>query len=161
MGTSGPPGGGGGPDASSGGGDGPTGSIDAPAGSGSGSGSNGCLNQSANLPDGHHNPGQDCMNGCHNHGFTLSGTIYTSVNSNTAVVGATVVATDANNQVIKMVTATNGNFYTTSPVTFPVTVLATECPNITPMSAQLTSGQGGCNKVGCHTAGAQGHIHLP
>ena len=166
VGTSGPPGGGGGPDASSpGGADGPSGSIDAPVGSGSGSGSgsgNGCINQvTANLPDGHHNPGQDCMNSCHNHGFTLSGTIYTSINSNTAVVGATVVVKDANNQTVKMVTATNGNFYTSSAIAFPITVMATECPNVSAMSAQVTQGQGGCNKVGCHTTGAQGHIHLP
>ena len=166
VGTSGPPGGGGGPDASSqGGADAPSGSIDAPTGSGSGSGSgsgNGCINAvTANLPDGHHNPGQDCMNGCHNHGFTLSGTLFTSINSNTAVVGATVVVKDANGQTVKMVSATNGNFYTSTAIAFPITVLATECPNVSAMSAQVTQGQGGCNKVGCHTAGAQGHIHLP
>jgi hypothetical protein len=163
VGTSGPPGGGAGPDASSGGADGPASSIDAPVGSGSGSGSgNGCINQvTGALPDGHHNPGQDCMNACHNHGFTLSGTVYASLNSNTAVVGATVVVKDANNQTIKMVSATNGNFYTSQAIAFPLTVMATECPNVSAMSGQVAQGQGGCNKVGCHTAGAQGHIHLP
>ncbi|HSN25615.1 MAG TPA: hypothetical protein VLT45_05000 [Kofleriaceae bacterium] len=164
MGSGGPPGGGGGPDASSGGTDAPAGSIDAPgSGSGSGSGSgNGCINQvTGTLPDGHHNPGQDCQNACHNHGFTMSGTIFTSINSNTAVVGATVVVKDANNQTVKMVTATNGNFYTSTPVAFPVTVLATECPNVANMTAQVTQGNGGCNKSGCHSAGAQGQIHLP
>ena len=164
VGSSGPPGGGGGPDASSpGGADAPSGSIDAPPGTGSGSGSgNGCINQvTAALPDGHHNPGQDCQNACHNHGFTMSGTIYTSINSNTAVVGATVVVKDANNQTVKMVTATNGNFYTTTAVAFPVTVMATECPNVSAMSAQVAAGNGGCNKAGCHTQGAQGQIHLP
>ena len=164
VGSGGPPGGGGGPDASSGGTDAPAGSIDAPgSGSGSGSGSgNGCINQvTGTLPDGHHNPGQDCQNACHNHGFTMSGMIFTSINSNTAVVGATVVVKDANNQTVKMVTATNGNFYTSTPVAFPVTVLATECPNVANMTAQVTQGNGGCNKSGCHSAGAQGQIHLP
>jgi hypothetical protein len=166
VGTGGPPGGGGAPDASQGGADAPSGSIDAPSGSGtgsgSGSGSNGCVNQvTTALGDGHHNPGQDCMNACHNHGFTLAGTIYTSVNSNTAVTGATVSVTDANGQKIAIVSQLNGNFYTSQAVAFPVTVNASSCPNIQKMSAQVAQGQGGCNRTGCHTGGAQGHIYLP
>jgi hypothetical protein len=159
------PGGGGGPDASQTGVDAHAGSIDAPMGSGSGSGSgsgNGCINQvTTGLGDGHHNPGQDCMNACHNHGFTLAGTVYTSINSNTAVTGATISVTDANGQQLKIVTQLNGNFYTSQPVAFPVTVNASECPNIQKMTAQVVQGQGGCNRVGCHVSGAQGHIHLP
>src|SRR5205807_3107939 len=41
----------------------------------------------AQLGDGHHNATQDCMNGCHNHGFTLSGTLTAAANSATAVQG--------------------------------------------------------------------------
>ena len=167
VGTAGPggsPGGGGTPDASQGGVDAPGGSIDAPMGSGtgSGSGSNGCVNQvTTALGDGHHNPGQDCMNACHNHGFTLAGTIYSSPNSNTAVTGATVSVTDANGQKIAIVTQLNGNFYTSQAVAFPVTVNASSCPNIQKMTAQVAQGQGGWNRVGCHTTGGQGQIHLP
>ena len=127
VGTTGPggsPGGGGSPDASQGGVDAPSGSIDAPMGSGSGSGSNGCVNQvTTGLGDGHHNSGQDCMNACHNHGFTLAGTVYTSVNSNTAVTGATISVTDANGQHLKIVTQLNGNFYTSQAVAFPLTAI--------------------------------------
>ena len=101
------------------------------------------------------------MNACHNHGFTMAGTLYTTANSNTAIAGATIVVTDANNQTIKMVTATDGNFYTSSTVAFPVTVLATQCPNVSKMTAQVVAGQGGCNRTGCHTTAAQGRIHLP
>jgi len=162
--SGGPPGGGTGPDASTQGGvDAPGGGmIDAPLGSGSGSGSNGCKNQvTTGLGDGHHNPGQDCQNACHNHGFTLSGTIYTSVNSNTAVTGASITVTDANGQSFDMVSQLNGNFWTSQAIAFPITVKASSCPAIVAMSGQVTQGNGGCNKSGCHTSGAQGHIHLP
>lgn len=141
---------------------GPT--IDAPlgSGSGSGSGSNGCINQvTANLTDGHHNPGVNCMNGCHNHGFTIAGTIYTSANSNTAVTGATVTVTDANGQTLHIVSQLNGNFYTTTPVAYPLTVNASSCPNISKMSAQVATNGGACMQGGCHATGAQGQIHLP
>jgi hypothetical protein len=127
--------------------------MDAPAG-------NGCINQQASPGDGHHNPGADCMNGCHNHGFTLAGTLYNSVNGGTAVIGATIVVKDANNQTVKMVSMNNGNFYTSTQVAFPLTVLATSCPNLTPMVAQVAGpGPAGCNKTGCHTSGNR--IHLP
>jgi len=162
--TGGPGGGGGGPDASMQGGvDAPGGGmIDAPLGSGSGSGSNGCINQvTANLGDGHHNPGTNCMNGCHNHGFTIAGTIYSSATSNTAVTGATVTVTDANGQVLHIVSQLNGNFYSSTPVAYPLTVNASSCPNISKMSAQVTSGGGACAQSGCHTSGGQGQIHLP
>jgi hypothetical protein len=141
-------GGGGGvlPDAASG--------TDAPA--------NGCINAvAANLiGDGHHNPGQDCMNGCHDHGFTVAGTLFSSVSGGTAVKGATVRMLDANSQTVDVVTQLNGNFYTSQAVALPLTVLATSCPNIQHMSAQVTGASPlGCNKTGCHVAGNQ--IHLP
>ena len=122
-----------------------------------------CRNQvpTAQLGDGHHNAGQDCMNGCHNHGFTLAGTLFAAANSTTPVLGGTITVTDANGKTFDMVSQLNGNFYTSNAVTFPVTVIASSCPNIQHMSATVAAGSGGCNKVGCHTAGAQGYVHLP
>src|SRR5438067_13745461 len=78
-----PPGGGADPgiDAPSGGGGGGGGGGGVVADAPSGDAGNGCLNgtTAANVGDGHHNAGQDCMNGCHNHGFTFAGTLYSSI----------------------------------------------------------------------------------
>ena len=98
------------------------------------------------------------MQGCHNHGFTLSGTIY---NGTTALSGASITVKDAANNTFDMVSQANGNFYTSNAITFPVTVTASLCPDVRPMTAQVMAGNGGCNKTGCHQAGAQGPIHLP
>jgi hypothetical protein len=134
-------------------------SID--AGSASGSGSNGCVNAvTANLGSGHHNPGANCMQGCHNHGFTIAGTLYTGTNGSTALAGATVTVTDANGQQLHIVSQLNGNFYTSSPVAYPLTVNASSCPNISNMTAQVASGGGACNQAGCHSR-VSGVIHLP
>lgn len=160
--SSSPPGGGTDPDAAV------SPDVDAPSGtspdasgsaSGSGSGSNDCRDAvTANLSSGHHNPGQNCMDGCHNHGFTVAGTLFTAVNSNTAVRGATITVKDANGQTVDIVTQLNGNFYTSTPVAFPLTVMASSCPNATPMISQVTQGGGGCNQTNCH---ATMKIHLP
>jgi hypothetical protein len=111
-----------------------------------------------NLGNGHHNPGQDCMNACHNHGFTVAGTVYTTANSNTAVIGATITVKDANGQTVDIVTQQNGNFYTSTPVVFPLTVMASSCPAASKMTAQVAQGGGGCNQSNCHSAM---RIHLP
>jgi hypothetical protein len=135
------------PDASSSGGP-----IDAP--------NNGCIAKQPSPGDGHHNAGQDCMNGCHNHGFTIAGTVYSAVNGGAPVIGATVEITDGAGQKLKIVSQNNGNFYTSNPVTFPLTVNASSCPNIQAMTATVTGTNTiGCNKNGCHTAG--NYIHLP
>ena len=124
---------------------------------------NGCINAvpANTVGDGHHNPGQDCMNACHNHGFTVAGTLFSGINSSTPVVGATIRIMDANNKITDIQTQQNGNFYISTAVTSPITVLATACPNINPMSAQVTLSGGivGCNKSGCHVSGNR--IHLP
>lgn len=151
----GPSGGGTGPDASSSPGvDAPSGISPDAAGSGSGSGSD-CVDQvTMGLDTGHHHVGEDCQNSCHNHGFTLSGTLY---NGNTGVSGATIIITDASNQKLSINSQMDGNFYTAQALAFPVSVVATMCPNTVPMVAQAT--QGGCNRNGCHTSGMK--IHLP
>ena len=99
------------------------------------------------------------MNACHNHGFTFAGTVYNNISGGTAVIGAHIVVTDANNQKIDIYSQQNGNFYTSAAVAFPLTVLATSCPNIQHMSSTVTTGNGGCNKTGCHVGNNQ--IHLP
>ena len=132
----------------------------APVGGGGADAGNGCIDKQASPGSGHHNAGQDCMNGCHNHGFTIAGTVYAAVNGGTPVVGATVHVVDANGQKLDIVTQDNGNFYTSTPVAYPITVLATECPNIQPMTATVAGpGPTGCNKSGCHSSG--NYIHLP
>lgn len=114
------------------------------------------------LDTGHHNPGQDCQNGCHNHGFFLSGTLYSSANGGTPVAGAAITFIDATGATGDMRSGTNGNFWWTLPVTFPVTLIASACPTIDKMTATIPAGQGGCNRTGCHTAtGGAGRIHLP
>lgn len=148
------------------GGDGGSGSGSATgSGSGSGSGSGGfaCRNQvpSNQLSSGHHNAGQDCLNSCHNHGFTLAGTLYTSAAGATAIAGGTITVTDATGKTFDVVSQLDGNFYTSTAVTFPVTVIASECPNIEMMTAPLTSKQGGCNNTACHQPNATGRVHLP
>jgi hypothetical protein len=147
--------GGGGTTSDGGGGGGVTSDAGGPTDAG-----NGCIAKQASPGDGHHNPGMDCMDGCHNHGFTLAGTMFNAVNGSTAVVGATVLVVDANNKTINIVTQNNGNFYTSTAVAFPVTVLATSCPNIQPMVATVSgTSVVGCNQTGCHTSGNR--IHLP
>jgi hypothetical protein len=148
-------------------------SPDAGAGGGGGGGGGGgnvdaavansmfpCKNLvTANLGNGHHNPGQDCMNGCHNHGFTLSGTLYNAAGT-AAAPGASITVKDASGATFDMVAQQNGNFYTSQAIAFPITVYASQCPASTPMSGSVATGNGGCNKSGCHATGAQGHIHL-
>ncbi|HUS30813.1 MAG TPA: hypothetical protein VMZ53_20020, partial [Kofleriaceae bacterium] len=110
--------------------------------------------------DGHHHPGENCLNACHNHGFTLAGTMTTTATATTPFVGASITVKDANGVTFDMVTQANGNFYTRAVVTFPVTVTASACPSIHAMSGTVTAG--GCNKTGCHSAtGGAGHITLP
>ena len=157
-----------------------TGSPDAATaspGSGSGSGSSAspdaaptpdapvtgfaCRNAAPPPGNGHHNAGQDCQQGCHNHGFSFSGTLYTSAAGTTIASGATITAIDANGAVIEVVSQTNGNFYATTPVTFPIAIYASSCPTVQHMSATVVAGDGGCNKTGCHTAAGTGRVHLP
>ena len=110
--------------------------------------------------DGHHHPGENCLNACHNHGFTLAGTMTTTTTSTTPFVGGSITVKDANGKTFDMVTQANGNFYTKTAVVFPVTVIASACPSIRPMGSNVTAG--GCNKTGCHSAtGGAGHVTLP
>lgn len=127
---------------------------------GMGSGMYPCKNVvTTNLGNGHHNPGQDCLNACHNHGFTLAGTLY-DAGGTTALAGGSITVKDANGATFDMVAQSNGNFFTSQTIAFPISVYASECPTSTPMTATIAANNGGCNKNGCHATGAQGHIHL-
>jgi hypothetical protein len=118
-----------------------------------------CENTIANPTiDGRHNTGQSCFQSCHNHGFTLAGTLYTNSTGNTGFKGATVTVTDNNGAVKKPVVAANGNFYTKDPVAFPVLVIASACPSAVKMIHSTTNGD--CNKAGCHNGGPY-QMHLP
>lgn len=123
----------------------------------------------ATLPtpsDGNHNAGVSCIqSGCHTQPrksvtapMTIAGTLYGSVSGGTAIAQATIHVIDANGVDHKLSTATNGNFWTTDPIAFPVRVRASKCPNIDQsMNSAVDSTGGSCNS--CHGAGFR--IHLP
>ena len=120
-----------------------------------------CQPKVATVGDGHHNAGQDCQGGCHDHGFQLSGTLYTTAAGTAPMVGATVTITDKNGKNVDAISQANGNFYTTEILVFPVTVKASECPDHVAMSGAIVA-KSGCNSTGCHTPNVgQGVIHLP
>lgn len=114
------------------------------------------------LDNGHHNPGQNCQQGCHDHNFFMSGTLYSSAAGGAPVVGASITFVDANGMTGDMRSNLNGNFWWTLPVTFPVKIIASMCPDIKPMVAMVDANGGGCNKAGCHSGGGgPGRVHLP
>jgi hypothetical protein len=133
------------------------------AGAGAGTDAAGfaCRNQVANVGSGNHHPGEDCQGSCHNHGFTFGGTIFSAPNSTTPLIGATITVIDVAGKTVDVVSQRNGNFYTSQTIAFPVTMTASLCPNVAPMITHVTATMDGCNKGGCHVAGAQGVIHLP
>jgi hypothetical protein len=134
--------------------------VDAATGSGNGLP---CKNPVpiAQLPSGHHEPGKNCFT-CHGQNaspsFTLAGTLYTNSTGNTAYRGATITITDSNNQTIELVTALNGNFYTTQAIAFPVLVMASSCPDAVKMNVAVAATGRACNS--CH-AGGPSQMHLP
>ena len=130
--------------------------VDAAPGTGNGLP---CENKVSQPPDGQHNPGQSCFLNCHNHGFTMAGTLYTNATGNSAFVGATITVIDNNNVTRKYVTRTNGNFYTSDPIAFPALVIASSCPSAVRMT--LASSTGDCNRGGCHVGGTNSQMHLP
>ena len=136
-------------------GDGPSSMIDAPVGGGSDAAPM-CKPANALHSDGHHNPGQDCMNSCHFHGFAFAGTLM-QADGHTPAVGATVSIVDNNGGTQDVVVGTNGNFYTFFPVAFPIRVTASLCPSVQVMTDHVT--KAGCNASDCH-GGSQGLAHL-
>jgi hypothetical protein len=110
-------------------------------------------------PSGNHNAGQECQ-GCHAPGggaptFYLGGTLYNAVSGGAAVAGATLNVTDANGKKVKIVSANNGNFWTTTTLAFPIKVDASLCPATVPMVATV-GGNGACNN--CHNSAMRVHV---
>ena len=105
-----------------------------------------------------HNAGQNCMGGCHDHGFTFAGTLTDGVGN--GVAGAEVRLVDANGTAISVHTGTNGNFHSSTPFVAPAHVGARNATKTALMIGSLTLANGGCN--GCHkTGGTAPMIHLP
>lgn len=112
--------------------------------------------------DGHHHPGEDCLM-CHHQGglsppFTFGGTAFLKSDGATAVAGATIHLIDAMGSDVRIVTATNGNFWSTDLVTYPVIAFASLCPTVTPMVTTIDATGGSCNASGCHTSGFRVHV---
>jgi hypothetical protein len=118
-----------------------------------------CRNLVTTNNSGEHNPGQDCSSNCHNHGFTMGGTLVKAAGGG-PYVGAVITAVDATGKAIDITTYRNGNFYTKQPITFPVKVYASACPDVRPMVTQVQQADAGCNRGGCHVAGAVGPVNL-
>jgi hypothetical protein len=108
--------------------------------------------------DGKHNPGMDCASSCHNHGFSVSGTLYLA-DGTTPASDATITVTDALNNKQDIIVSSNGNFFSFFPVAYPIAISASLCPSTQAMVAHATAGN--CNSTGCHEPnGVQGASHL-
>ncbi len=119
-----------------------------------------CEPPAATLPNGNHNPGAACL-GCHTGTaaapkFYVGGTLFSTAQGGAAVPGATIIVRDARNVTVRLITATNGNFYTKEVLTPPFTVKASKCPS--PEKSMPDPASGNCNS--CHVVGTAGRIHL-
>jgi hypothetical protein len=107
------------------------------------------------------NTGQACID-CHVAGgqessriFTAAGTLYTSASGGTVVSGATVTITGSDGKKVTIVTASDGNFYTSSAIAFPASMQISKCPDTAAMGTTITAGN--CNS--CHNSSMR--LHLP
>ena len=123
-----------------------------------------CKDRQQTAANGNHNAGLDCMAGnCHGPAgsaprFTLAGTLYAGPTGIAIVKGGVITIQDANGVKLDLISAANGNFYTSQQLALPVTVYASECPALQPMVSSVTDTS--CNA--CHyTGGQQPQIHLP
>lgn len=103
-----------------------------------------------------HHAGENCMNGCHNHGFTFAGTLTDGAGN--GVAGAEVRLVDANGTAILVNTGSTGNFHSTTAFTGASHVGARTATKTVNMSGTITNGA--CN--GCHVGGGTTTpIHVP
>lgn len=121
-----------------------------------------CDMPAATVPDGHHNPGEDCLM-CHHQGgmappYSYAGTLYTASGGAMPQAGATIHVIDSMGNDAIAVTADNGNFWSTDLVSFPAIAFASLCPDVPPMVTPLGAADGNCNTSGCHTAGFRLHV---
>lgn len=144
-------------------------------GNGGADGSNGsnCVNMTTPLTPQQHlpadqvvpgqasNQGQNCLSAnCHNPAalgsgalaFTFAGTLYTTAGGTTGAGGVT-VRVKFGSTVVTATTDSDGNFYSSTAVTFPATTDVTSCPTVKPMVSQLQTGNGACSSTGCHVPG--------
>jgi len=137
------------------------GGVDSPVGS---NGSN-CDPLATNNTDGHHNAGQTCLqSGCHLVGqtgagapeYSVAGTLWRDSGGASPYANATIEVT-IGGTTHKLVTATNGNFFSPPALTpaptagSPGTTKASACPSTLPMSENLVDNGGNCNN--CHRTG--------
>ena len=121
---------------------------------------NSCIKLATPVQSGHHNAGDACLS-CHNGGggptkFTWAGTLYNAASNGAVISGATIEVIDAAGKIDRIVSSSDGNFYSTTVLTPPFTVRASGCPNNTAMVSKAT---GDCNSSGCHTTAMR--VHLP
>jgi hypothetical protein len=135
-----------------------------------------CIAKAAAVIDGHHNPGQPCLQ-CHDgntagaNKFTAAGTVYDKLSlaaGAQGLSGVTIEITDAAGTKVSVVTASlgaAGNFWTDLPLVFPLQVRASQCPADRPMgdplaaAANVAAGGGNCSRAGCHDSNMI--IHVP
>ncbi|MEO8701881.1 MAG: hypothetical protein ABI867_17685 [Kofleriaceae bacterium] len=115
------------------------------------------------ISDGHHNPGEDCLM-CHHQGgqdnappFTFAGTLFDGAGGTQAVAGASVHLIDVLGTDVVVQSQSNGNFYATELLTFPVLAFTSQCPDVKPMLTPVREADGSCNASGCHTSGFRLH----
>jgi hypothetical protein len=108
------------------------------------------------------NQGQNCLTAnCHNPAalgngalaFTFAGTLYTTAGGTTPATGVTVRIKFGSGPPVTAVTDMDGNFYSSTAVTFPANADVTSCPTVKPMMSQLQTGNGACSSTGCHVPG--------
>ena len=120
-----------------------------------------CDKPVVSMEAGGHNPGMNCMmchQGSNRFPWTIAGTLYADANGAVPLSGATIRIVDASGAETKLVTARNGNFYSTTAVRYPLTVKASRCPDNAKMGVTITA-PGSCNAAGCHDPGRR--LHLP
>ncbi len=105
-------------------------------------------------------PGQACLD-CHDGGrapaFTLAGTVYTDASGGTAARGAVVTITDGSGGEVTATTNSAGNFFASSPISFPAQVAITRGTDTVVMASEAPTGD--CNS--CHGGGSGSAIHVP
>jgi hypothetical protein len=115
----------------------------------------------ADYPDGHHNPGMDCLS-CHSgnspepspapqppktpYTWAVAGTLFDTVNGNKPVAGATIKVTDKNGKTVNIPTAANGNFWISDSTLVPPFNVTATCT----ASNSMQGATGSCNT--CHNS---------
>ncbi len=110
-----------------------------------------CEPRIQSVPSGYHNPGQECLS-CHNGQqagapiYKIAGTAFQR-DGVTPQAGGTIIVIDANNNVVKLATGQNGNFYSSANLTPPYITMTSMCPGDNkPMITNFVDGD--CNS--CH-----------